>query len=68
MAKLTEDHQLLLAKQSSGTRYRQILGELRHRGIDAERQAEMWIEIQDVVAQSVVDNPPSTIKKLLSRK
>ena len=68
MTKLTQVHLLLLEKQRSGTRYRQILGELRHLGIDAERQAEMWNEISEVISQNLADNPPSTLQKLVNRK
>ena len=67
MTHLTENHQLLLEKHRSGTRYRQVLAELRHRNIDAAQQAEMWEEIAEVVARCVTDTEPSTITKLLNR-
>ena len=67
MTKLTEDHQLLLEKHRSGTRYRQVLAELRHRNIDAARQVEMWAEIAEV-SRCVTETEPSTIQKLLKRQ
>lgn len=67
MAKLTEDHQLLLEKHRSGTKYRRILAELRHRGIDAERQVQMWDEIADVLNRCV-EPSESTIKQLLNNR
>ena len=66
MPKLTEDHQLLLEKHRSGTRYRQVLAELRHRGIDATRQIELYAEICEVVASCVTPSE-STIDKLLKK-
>tara|TARA_B100000925_G_scaffold204465_1_gene155309 strand:+ start:609 stop:881 length:273 start_codon:yes stop_codon:yes gene_type:complete len=67
MAKLTEDHLLLLEKHRSGTRYREILGEMRHRGIDAKRQQEMYDEIRDHIFKSVKGDSQDTIKRLLSK-
>lgn len=67
MTHLTENHQLLLEKHRSGTRYRQVLAELRHRNIDAAQQVQMWEEIAEVVSRCVVDTEPSTITKLLNR-
>lgn len=66
MTKLTEDHQLLLEKHRSGTKYRQVLAELKHRGLDASRQSEMWAEIIDVVSRCV-EPTESTIHKLLNK-
>ena len=66
MTRLTEDHQLLLEKHRSGTRYRQVLAELRHRGIDAAAQSEMWAEIIEVVARCV-EPTETTIQQLLKK-
>jgi hypothetical protein len=65
---LTEDHLLLIKKQSSGTEYRQILTELRHRGIDAERQRTMWAEITEAIIKDVKTPSESTISKLLDKR
>ena len=65
---LTEDHLLLLKKQSSGTEYRQILAELRHRGIDAEKQRNMFNEIADAIREDVETPSESTISKLLGKR
>lgn len=65
---LTEDHLLLLKKQSSGTEYRQILAELRHRGIDADRQRTMWGEIATAIAKDVKTPSESTISRLLNNR
>ena len=67
MTHLTENHQLLLEKHRSGTRYRQVLAELRHRNIDAAMQSQMWDEISEVVARCVTETEPSTIAKLLNK-
>ena len=65
---LTEDHLLLLEKHSSGTRYRQILAELRHRGIDAQRQQVMFDEIKEAIVKDVKTPTESTLSKLLSKR
>lgn len=65
---LTEDHLLLLSKQRAGTQYRQILAELRHRGIDAERQQKMWGEIADAISSDIKTPAESTMTKLLKRR
>ena len=49
---LTEDHLLLLEKHTAGTQYRRVLAELRHRGIDAERQRQMFEEIAEVIGRA----------------
>jgi len=67
MAKLTEDHLLLLEKHRSGTRYREILNELRHRNIDAGKQQRMYDEIREHIAKSVKGDSQDTIKRLLSK-
>ena len=45
---------------------RQVLAELKHRGLDATRQSEMWAEIIDVVSRCV-EPTESTIHKLLNK-
>ena len=64
---LTEDHLLLLEKQRSGTKYRQILAELRHRGIDAEKQQQMYGEILEAIAGDVKTPAESTLSRLLDK-
>ena len=64
---LTEDHLLLLEKHSSGTRYRQVLAELRHRGIDAAKQQKMYGEIIQAITKDVKTPTESTIHRLLNR-
>lgn len=66
MTKLTEEHLLLVEKHHSGTRYRQVLAELKHRGVDAKRQIQMWAEINEVIARCV-EPGESTIKQLLNK-
>jgi len=63
---LTENHLLLLEKHSAGTRYRQILAELRYRGIDAQRQQVMYDEIKEAIVKNV--KTPSESSKLLSKR
>ena len=65
---LTEDHLLLIEKQSAGTRYRQILSELRHRGVDADRQRQMWEQITAAILKDVKPTEDSTLTKLLSKR
>lgn len=64
---LTEDHLLLLEKHSAGTRYRSVLAELRHRGIDADRQRLMFDEIAEVIGRGISPSE-STITRLLNKK
>ena len=65
---LTDDHLLLIQKQSTGTHYRQILTELRHRGIDADRQRAMWEEITASIIKDVKPQEDTTLVKLLSKR
>lgn len=64
---LTEDHLLLLEKQTAGTQYRRVLAELRHRGIDATRQSEMFAEIAEVIGRGITPSQ-STISQLLNKR
>ena len=40
---------------------------MRHRGIDAKRQQEMYDEIRDHIFKSVKGDSQDTIKRLLSK-
>jgi len=64
---LTEDHLLLLEKHTAGTQYRRVLAELRHRGIDAERQRQMFEEIAEVIGRGISPSE-STITRLLNKR